>query len=164
LHLPKSLWHAFIIITCVVDDDRQQEGLVGIHEVRAINRQLPFKTEVPLTTIVRGVRDYREKQGAGLDLLADRLIPGVPAPQLALVEPDFDARRPEGFADTAGRLRVLRGIADENGVTSATQGAQPFSIISSFPLVVSNGRGCLPGWQPAWIQSLGCPLRGGNLA
>jgi hypothetical protein len=72
LHLPKPLWHPFIIITCVVDHDRQQKGHVGIHEVTTINRQLPLKTEVPLAAIVRGARDDRQEQGAGLDLLADR--------------------------------------------------------------------------------------------
>jgi hypothetical protein len=61
LHLPKPLRHPFVIITCVVDHDRQQEGHFGIHEVRAINRQLPFKAEVPLAAIVRGVRDDRNE-------------------------------------------------------------------------------------------------------
>jgi len=33
-----------------------------------------------------------------------------------LVEPDFNAHRPEGVADTTGWLRVLRRVAKENGV------------------------------------------------
>jgi hypothetical protein len=111
LHLPKPLRHPFIIIARVIDDDRQQEGQVGLHEVTAINRQLPFGTEVALTAIVRGVRDDRQEQGAGLDLLADRLVPRIPAPQFALVEPDFNASSAERLANPLGRLRILRGIA-----------------------------------------------------
>jgi hypothetical protein len=72
--------------------------------VTAINRQLPFKTEVPLTAIVRGVRDDRQEQGAGLDLLADRGVPGVPAPQLALVEPNLDSGDSQGLANPFAAL------------------------------------------------------------
>jgi hypothetical protein len=75
--------------------------------VTAINRQLPFETEVPLTAIVRGVREDREEQGAGLDLLADQLIPGVPAPQLALVEPNLDSAGSQRLANPLGSLRIL---------------------------------------------------------
>ena len=87
--------------------DRQQEGQVGIHEVTAINRQLPFQTEVPLTAIVRGVRDDRHEQRAGLDLLTDRLVPGVPAPQLALVEPNLDSGGSQCLANLLGSLCIL---------------------------------------------------------
>jgi hypothetical protein len=107
LHLPEPLRHSLIIITRVVDDYRHQEGHVGIHEVTAINRQLPFKTEVSLTAIVRSARDDRNKQSAGLDLLADGLIPGFSAPQLALVEPNFDSTGSQCLANPLGSLRIL---------------------------------------------------------
>ena len=113
MHLPKPLRHPFIVIARVIDDDGQQEGEVRIHEVAAINRQLPFEAEVALTAIVRGVRDDREEQRAGLDLLADRLVPRIPAPKLALVEPDFDASGAQRLANPLGRLRVLRGVAEK---------------------------------------------------
>jgi hypothetical protein len=107
LHLPEPLRHSCIIITRVVDDDRQQESHVGIHEVTAINRQLPLKTEVPFTAIVRSARDDRNEKRAGLDLLADRPVPGVPAPQLALVEPDLDAGGSQCLTNPLGGLRIL---------------------------------------------------------
>ena len=107
MHLPKPLRHPFIIITRVVDDDRQQESLVGRDQVGAIDRELPLETEIPLDAIVRVVRDDREEQGAGLDLLADRLVPGVPAPQLALVEPNLDPGGSQCLANLLGSLRIL---------------------------------------------------------
>jgi hypothetical protein len=76
----------------VVNDDRQQESLVGSHEVRAVNRELPFKTEISLDPSVRILGDDGDKERTGLDLPADRRIPGIPAPQLALVEPDLNPR------------------------------------------------------------------------
>jgi hypothetical protein len=75
--------------------------------VTAINRQLPFETEEPFTAIMRGTRDDREEQGAALDLLADQLIPGVPAPQLALVEPNLDSAGSQCLANPLGSLRIL---------------------------------------------------------
>ncbi len=113
MHLPKPLRHPFIIIARVIDDDGQQEGQVRIHEVTAINRQLPFETEVAFTAIMRRVRDDREEQSAGPDLLADRLVPRIPAPQLALVEPDLDAGGSQCLGNPLGRLRILRGVAEK---------------------------------------------------
>jgi hypothetical protein len=77
----------------------------------AINRELPLETEVALTAIVRGVRYDREEERAVLDLLADRVVPGIPAPKLALVEPNFDAGRAQRLANLLSGLRVLRGVA-----------------------------------------------------
>jgi hypothetical protein len=36
--------------------------------------------------------DDGNEQGAVMDLMPDLLIPGIPAPQLALIEKDFDPR------------------------------------------------------------------------
>ena len=52
---------------------------------------------------------------ARLDLLADRDVPRIATPQLALVEPDLDAGCPERLADAPRRLRILRGVAQEHG-------------------------------------------------
>ena len=41
------------------------------------------------------------------------LIPGIAAPQLALVEPDFDAGGAQRLANPLRRLRILRGVAEE---------------------------------------------------
>jgi hypothetical protein len=38
----------------------------------------------------------------------------------------------------AGRLGILRGIADENGLRSGIQSTRPLSTMSSFPLVDCN--------------------------
>jgi hypothetical protein len=62
--------------------------------VRAVDRKLPLKAEVPRNTGVSIRRDDRNEQGAGLDLLPDRSIPRIATPQLALIEPDFDTGRP----------------------------------------------------------------------
>ena len=43
------------------------------------------------------------------------LIPYIPAPQLALVEPDLDTRRPKRSANAPGRLSILRGVTQKHG-------------------------------------------------
>ena len=42
--------------------------------------------------------DDRNEQPAVVDLLADLAVPGIAAPQLALVEPDFDTGGAECLA------------------------------------------------------------------
>lgn len=61
-------------------------------QMRAIHGEFPFEAEVSFRTRMGVLRDEGKKKRAGPDLLADRLIPGVPAPQLALVEPHFGSR------------------------------------------------------------------------
>jgi len=59
--------------------------------VRAIDRKLPFEAEVPFDARVRIGGNYRDKESAIVNLLADLPVPGFATTQLALVEPDFDA-------------------------------------------------------------------------
>src|SRR5450631_4248311 len=47
----------------------------------------------------------------------------------ALVEPNLEASGPQRLADTAGRSRVLRGIADEDCLHSAAQGVPALTIV-----------------------------------
>ena len=75
--------------------------------MRAINSELPFEPEIPFRSLVSVFRDDGKEERARLDLLADRLIPRITAAQLALVEPDFDARCAQGLANPPGRLLVL---------------------------------------------------------
>jgi hypothetical protein len=49
-------------------------------------------------------------------LVPDLLIPGVPAPQFALIEKDLDAGRTQCLATLLGRLHVLRSVAREHRV------------------------------------------------
>ncbi len=90
MEFAEALRDALVCLRCVVDDDREQECLVGSQKVRTIDREFPFKTEVALDPGMRILRDDRDEERTGLDLPADRGIPGVPASQVALVEPDFD--------------------------------------------------------------------------
>jgi hypothetical protein len=113
LHLSKALGHPFIIIARIVDDDRQQKREVRIHEVTAINRQLPFESEIALTALVRGVRDDREERQTGLDLPADRLVPRIAAAKLAPVEPDLNVAGAQCL-NPLGSLRVLGGVAEKD--------------------------------------------------
>ena len=93
--------------------------------MRAIDRELPLEAEIPLDAIVRGARDNGKEQGAGLDLPADRLVPGVPAPQLAFVEPDFDTGGAQRLANPLSRLGILRGVAQKYGTRRLRQGTRP---------------------------------------
>src|SRR5215467_11286832 len=82
--------------------------------MRTVDRELPLETEVPLVALLRVRRDDCDEQPTVVDLLPDAMIPGVPASQLALVEPDFDAGRAKSGSDARGRLDVLRGVAQEH--------------------------------------------------
>src|ERR1700728_4051465 len=77
--------------------------------------ELPFKPEVSLTTSVGVFRDHRHEQGAVLDLPSDRRIPGIAAPQLALVEPDLDSCFAECTGDTFRSRGVLRSVTNKYG-------------------------------------------------
>jgi hypothetical protein len=58
--------------------------------------------------------DDGDEERAGLDLLMDRLVPGIPAPKLALVEPDLNARGSQRVANAPSSLGILRGVAQED--------------------------------------------------
>src|SRR5579871_3245005 len=96
-----------LLLTGLVEHDGQQEGFVRCDQIRAIDRELPFEPEVPLGPLMGVFRDDWNKERAALDLLADRLVPGVPAPQLALVEPNLDAGRTQCGANLLRGLRIL---------------------------------------------------------
>jgi hypothetical protein len=72
MHIPELIGYPLVVLARVVNNDGQQEGLVGCDQVRPVNRELPFEAEVPLDAIVRVPRDDRDEQGTCLDLLADR--------------------------------------------------------------------------------------------
>jgi hypothetical protein len=107
MHFSELIGYALLVFARVIDDHGQQERLIGCHQVGSIDRKLPLKSEIPFVAVVRVPRDDRDEQGAGLDLLADRPVPRVPAAQLALVEPDFNARSAECLANLLGGLLVL---------------------------------------------------------
>ena len=125
----------------LVDDDRQQERPALRHKMRTLIREPPLKAEIPFRTQPRRARDNGYEQCAVANFAADFLVPGIAAAKLASIEPDLDARCPECLADTAGRLCILRGIADEDRLRSGVQCTQPFLTILNFPLFAPNGRG-----------------------
>ena len=48
-----------------------------------------------------------------MDLAPDLLIPHIPAPQIALVEKDFNAGRTQCVTNLLRSLRILRSVAQE---------------------------------------------------
>jgi hypothetical protein len=109
----KSVRHTGHRLRRLIDHHGQQERLVFCHVQHSVHREIPFATEVAFAARISIGGDRWHKERAFLDLLADRGVPGIAAAQLALVEPDFDARFAERWANAASRLCVLRGIADE---------------------------------------------------
>jgi len=65
-------------------------GLVAGEQVRAVDREFPFQPEVAFGAGAR-IHRIRDEEGARPDLLPDRRVPDVPAPQFAAVEPHRDA-------------------------------------------------------------------------
>ena len=70
--------------------------MVVRHEMRAIDGQLPFQSEVPFTARLRARRNDGHEQRARADLRPNLRIPLIAADELALIQPHFDARRPQG--------------------------------------------------------------------
>jgi hypothetical protein len=91
LYFAKPVRHPRRRVCRVVDDDGQEKRLVCSDQVRPVHGELPLQAEVALSSRLGVMRNHRDEQGAGLDLLPDRGVPSVPAAQPALVEPDFDA-------------------------------------------------------------------------
>src|SRR5271156_7118333 len=85
------------------------------HVERPFDRQAPFTTEIAFEARLGPSRDDRHEVIAFADLLADLLIPGVAAPELALVEPDIEAKARQRIADGPRGLAVVGGITQENG-------------------------------------------------
>jgi len=52
-------------------------------------------------------RNDRNEERAVVDLVPDLMIPGVPAPQLALIEKDLDTGGAKCLANLLGSLRIL---------------------------------------------------------
>jgi len=77
------------------------------HVSCAVRRQTPLAPEVALVACLRMRGDQRDEQPAVVNLLSDLAVPGISAPQLALVEPDLDAGRPKRIADPPRGLGVL---------------------------------------------------------
>jgi hypothetical protein len=107
MHVSELFRDPLVILTRAVNGDGQEECLVGCDQVRPVNRELPFEAEVPLDAIVRVLREHRDKQDTRLDLLADRLVPDIPAPERTLIKPDFDSRRAQCLANPLSRLGIL---------------------------------------------------------
>jgi hypothetical protein len=111
LDVLESVGDVLIILARIVDDDGKEERLTGRHQVRSIDRELPLKTEIPLVTIVGVPRNHRDEEHTALDLLADRLVPSIPAAKRALIEPDLETARAQCLANPLGHVRILRGVA-----------------------------------------------------
>jgi hypothetical protein len=107
LQLAESVGDAFIRLRRVVDHHRKQESLIRRHQVRTINRELPFEAEVPLDTRVCIRGDDRDEESAIVNLPADLPVPGFSAPELALIEPNLDSGGAKCLANLLGRPRIL---------------------------------------------------------
>jgi hypothetical protein len=94
-----------------IQADRHNERPVASHHVGPLIRKIPLEPEIALLPRRRIRRNDGNKERTVVDLAPDLLIPGISAPQLALVEPDLDARCAQGPANAPGGLLVLRGIA-----------------------------------------------------
>jgi hypothetical protein len=115
LHLEERVWHVRAVVFGPIQNNRHQKRLSPGHEVRALLRQAPLEAKVTFESPLRVGRNDWHEQGAFIDLPANALVPNVATNQFALVKPNFDSSRMQGLTDTFGRLRVLRGIAEEDG-------------------------------------------------
>ena len=90
-----------------VNNDRNQEGLVLGHVMGAFDGEIPLVPKVTFKPLLGVLGDNRDKEDAVVDLVADLLVPRIPAPQLALIEEDLDTTGTECIADLVRRLGIL---------------------------------------------------------
>src|SRR5215469_1589777 len=98
-----------------IQADRHDERLVAGHPVATLIGKVPLEPEVPLATRRRVCRNDGNEECAVADFATDLLVPNVPAPELTLVKPDLDTRRPKCLAHSPCRSGILRGIAQKYG-------------------------------------------------
>jgi len=79
--------------------------------VSALIRKIPLKAEIAFMPRGRVGRNDGNEERAVVDLAPDLLIPRIPAPQLALIEKDFNTGRTQCIANLLRSLRILRGVA-----------------------------------------------------
>src|SRR4051812_43495064 len=92
--------------------------------MRPLICQPPFQAKISFCPCLRVRRNNRHEQRAFLDLFANLCVPRIAAPELALIEPDFDSGGAERVSDASRGVRVLRRIGKESG--SVLTGAHGF--------------------------------------
>jgi hypothetical protein len=114
LHAHEFLRHEGVVFARLVDHDRQDERHAARHVARAVGGLTPFPAKIAFRPALGDGGDERKEEDAIPDLAADFLVPGVAAPQFALVEPDLDAGPAQGLGHDRGGAGVLAGVAEEN--------------------------------------------------
>ena len=69
----------------------------------ALIRKVPLEPEVTLMPRRRVRGNDGHKKCTLVELASDLLVPGIPAAQLALIEPDFDTGGAQGLGNPFGR-------------------------------------------------------------
>jgi len=114
LYVLEGIRHPCRSFARAVDGYRDDKRLVSGHVANTFDRQPPFPTEVALVSHFSLGRDNGDKEPTVVNLFPDAAVPGIPASQLTLVKPDFDARSSECIADAFRRVSILRCVAQEH--------------------------------------------------
>jgi hypothetical protein len=91
----------------VVNDDGQKKGMIIGHIERALDGQTPLSSEITLVPSFGSGRYERHEIIAFAYLLADLLIPQIPATELAFIEPDLKPKTRQGLSNEPRRLAIL---------------------------------------------------------
>ena len=108
--------------------------------MRSLVGEVPLEPEVSLAASLGVVRNDWDEERAVADLTPDLLVPGIAAAQLTLVEPYLDARGAQARGDTRRGVRVVRGVAEEDGTWAAARGRAAFLPRFVGQVVVSGFR------------------------
>ena len=113
LDFPETIRHSRGRLRCGVDDHWNEKGHVLRHVARALDGQPPLPAEVALLAGIGMRGDHRHEERTVMNLLANLPVPGVPATQLAAVEPYLDPGAAQTGGDPLRRIDVFRGVAEE---------------------------------------------------
>lgn len=83
------------------------EHPIARHHVRALICEIPLEPEITFLPGCTVGGDHGDEERAVVDLAPDLLVPGVPAAQSGLIEPDFESGRAKRCANPLGRRGIL---------------------------------------------------------
>jgi hypothetical protein len=81
--------------------------------MRTIDSEFPFEAEIAFLASAGVLGDDGQKQGAVLDLLANRGIPGIAATQFAQIEPNLYAGIAQRFTNPQRRFAIVGSVTDK---------------------------------------------------
>src|SRR3984885_5628810 len=114
LHFMKFVRNSRPAFGSLVNNNRHQKSPLWGHVTGPVHGQGPLTAEISFVALFGTGRDDGNEKSTAQYLVANLVVPRIPAAELTLIKPDLDTGGPQRIADAAGGPGLLRGIAPEN--------------------------------------------------